>query len=193
MSRRYYTTYEVSNFVGVSLPTVVNWIKANRLKAHRTPGGHRRISRDELTSFIRRYAMPMPPELASDGETAKVLVVHTNTEASKLAALVEEAGFVVATATSALDVGIMAAEWKPDLLLTDLGTSAVDAWTIVASLQASAVGSSVAAVALSGTRDEALQKRAKEAGYLGELLPKKPAVELLKAAVENALRSHRVE
>ena len=40
---RFYTTFEAARLLGVSLPTVVNWIKARRLKAHRTPGGHRRI------------------------------------------------------------------------------------------------------------------------------------------------------
>ena len=32
MQRRYFTTFEASHFLGVSLPTIVNWIKANRLK-----------------------------------------------------------------------------------------------------------------------------------------------------------------
>ena len=40
----YYTTYQVAKFLGVSLPTVVNWVNNGLLAAHRTPGGHRRIA-----------------------------------------------------------------------------------------------------------------------------------------------------
>ena len=61
--RRFYTTFEAAHVLGVSLPTVVNWIKARRLKAHRTPGGHRRIAREELAAFMSRHGMPMPEEL----------------------------------------------------------------------------------------------------------------------------------
>src|SRR5512146_1875037 len=59
----FYTTFEAARLLGVSLPTVVNWIKARRLKAHRTPGGHRRIGREDLAAFIVRHGMPMPDEL----------------------------------------------------------------------------------------------------------------------------------
>src|SRR5512143_3415322 len=62
---RFYTTFEAARLLGVSLPTVVNWIKARRLKAHRTPGGHRRIAAEDLASFMLRHGMPVPPELTS--------------------------------------------------------------------------------------------------------------------------------
>lgn len=34
---RYYSTHEAARLLGVSLPTIVNWIKARRLRCHRTP------------------------------------------------------------------------------------------------------------------------------------------------------------
>ena len=58
--RGFYTTHEAARVLGVSLPTVVNWIKARRLKAHRTPGGHRRIARAEIAEFMLRQGMPLP-------------------------------------------------------------------------------------------------------------------------------------
>ena len=72
----YYTTFEAAQLLGVSLPTVVNWIKARRIKAHRTPGGHRRIAREDLAGFMLRQGIPLPPEL-SDAVPArrKVLVI----------------------------------------------------------------------------------------------------------------------
>ena len=74
MERRYFTTHEAGQLLGVSLPTVINWIKAGRLSAHRTPGGHRRIERDTLVAFIRRHGLPMPPELLEESSAPRVLV-----------------------------------------------------------------------------------------------------------------------
>src|SRR6266568_4650408 len=62
--RGFYTTHEAAQVLGVSLPTVVNWIKARRLKAHRTPGGHRRIAREDLAGFMLRQGIPLPPGLS---------------------------------------------------------------------------------------------------------------------------------
>src|SRR5512137_2401647 len=74
--RRFYTTYEAAHLLGVSLPTVVNWVKARRLKAHRTPGGHRRIAREELAGFMQRHGIPLPADLADAVESRrKALVV----------------------------------------------------------------------------------------------------------------------
>ena len=39
----YFTTFQVAKFLGVSPPTVVNWVNSGLLVAHRTPGGHRRM------------------------------------------------------------------------------------------------------------------------------------------------------
>ncbi|MBN2406503.1 MAG: response regulator [Elusimicrobia bacterium] len=61
-----YTSYEVSKFCGVSLTTVANWIDAGMLKAHRTPGGHRRILRKDLLDFIKTNNMHVPDKLKDE-------------------------------------------------------------------------------------------------------------------------------
>src|SRR5512145_2503899 len=60
----YYTTFDAARLLGVSLPTVVNWIEARRIKAHRTPGGHRRIAAEDLAAFMLRHGIPVPEELS---------------------------------------------------------------------------------------------------------------------------------
>src|SRR5512138_3937052 len=70
VTQSFYTTFEAARLLSVSLPTVVNWIKARKLKAHRTPGGHRRIAREDLAAFMLRHGMPLPAEL-SDAAPAR--------------------------------------------------------------------------------------------------------------------------
>jgi len=117
--RRFYTTYEAAHLLGVSLPTVVNWIKARRLKAHRTPGGHRRIAREDLASFMARHGMPLPPELADAAQAKrKALVVGepgpVREWAAKEFALI---GFTAEESALGFAAGAAAARLQPDLVV----------------------------------------------------------------------------
>lgn len=117
--RRFYTTYEAAHLLGVSLPTVVNWVKARRLKAHRTPGGHRRIAREDLAAFMLRHGMPLPSEL--DGAVVprrRALVVgEAGAARDGLARQLDEAGFAVEQASPGFAAGAAAARFQPDVVV----------------------------------------------------------------------------
>ena len=57
------STTEAARLLGVAVGSVSNWIDAGKLKAGRTPGGHRRIQTTDLLEFVRRQGLPVPPEL----------------------------------------------------------------------------------------------------------------------------------
>lgn len=117
--RLFYTTFEAARILGVSLPTVVNWIKARRLKAHRTPGGHRRIAREDLAGFMLRHGMPVPDELADAVQSRrKVLVIGPVGPAREGAARqLVAAGFAVEQASPGFTAGAAAARYLPDAVL----------------------------------------------------------------------------
>lgn len=58
-----YTSYDVSKLCSVTVPTVTNWVEQEILPAYKTPGGHRRIKREDLVGFLKKYEMPFPEEL----------------------------------------------------------------------------------------------------------------------------------
>lgn len=190
MTRRYYTTFEASHFLGVSLPTVVNWIKANRLKAHRTPGGHRRIAREELAAFIRRHAMPMPPELAEEGQSARVLVIHDQGQAEPLQSLVARAGFESTFASSGFAAGLAIGEFKPDAVLFDLSATEVDPFASLAALRASPLAAHLPAMALCTTRDDKQLRRALSAGF-DEVIARPVEPDEIKRHLDALLRARR--
>lgn len=51
------TPREASRMLGISYPTIKNWILAGRLKTTRTPGGHHRITAASLRPFLETDAM----------------------------------------------------------------------------------------------------------------------------------------
>jgi len=117
--RLFYTTYEAAHLLGVSLPTVVNWIKARRIKAHRTPGGHRRIAREDLGAFMIRHGMPLPDELDDAVATRrKALVVgEPGPGREGSARQLAEAGFAVEQASPGFAAGAAAARLQPDVVI----------------------------------------------------------------------------
>ena len=57
MGRFYFTTNDIALMCNVTRQTVINWIKTGKLKANLTPGGHRRVLREDLVVFFRDNRM----------------------------------------------------------------------------------------------------------------------------------------
>jgi excisionase family DNA binding protein len=121
---KYYTTQQIAKMLGVSIPTVVNWVKQGRLDAHKTPGGHRRIGREALERFAAVYAYPLPgasPEAQASG-AHRILVVDGERDFGELVGeyLQLKAGYEVRTASEPLSAGFLLGRFRPHLVLLDL-------------------------------------------------------------------------
>src|SRR5258706_3463549 len=73
-----YTTHDISRLLHVNPRSVINWIEQSLLPSYRTPGGHRRIRRDDLLAFLRKHQIPTPSALVD--EKFKILIVDDETE-----------------------------------------------------------------------------------------------------------------
>lgn len=124
-TRTFYTTFDAARLLGVSLPTVVNWIKGRRLKAHRTPGGHRRIAAEELATFMLRHGIPVPAELSGVApERRKALVIGGPGPGREGAARqLSASGYAIEQASPGFAAGAAAARFEPDVLVV-LATAA---------------------------------------------------------------------
>ena len=69
-----FTVFEASKYCNVSPKTIINWIDAGHIEAYRTVGGHRRIKRDDLETFMRKQGIPIPEE-APVMERKRILIV----------------------------------------------------------------------------------------------------------------------
>jgi len=128
----FYTTHQVAGILGVSLATVVNWVKQGRMRAHRTPGGHRRISRAELARFSRENDYPLPlgmqvDELPLEGGPPRVLLVHSDSAFAEVVRdyLRLQGEVDVAIADRGLQAGFRLASLRPQVVMLDLGLADV--------------------------------------------------------------------
>lgn len=53
--KEYLTTSEVAKYCHVSRLTAINWAKQGKIASGKTPGGHRRISKNDLIKFMKEH------------------------------------------------------------------------------------------------------------------------------------------
>jgi len=56
-NRRLLSTGDVATYCSVAPMTVIRWIKLGKLRAYPTPGGHRRIRKEDFLDFLRAHQM----------------------------------------------------------------------------------------------------------------------------------------
>src|SRR5215831_14803717 len=121
-----YTTHEVSRLLHVNPRSVINWIEQSLLPSYRTPGGHRRIRRDDLLAFLRKHQIPTPESLVEGNFS--VLVVDDETEIVDVVRgyLDRQGGYDVTSASDGISALLEVGRTRPDLLVLDIMIPGVD-------------------------------------------------------------------
>jgi excisionase family DNA binding protein len=121
-----YTTHEVSRLLHVNPRSVINWIEQSLLSSYRTPGGHRRIRRDDLLAFLRKHQIPTPASLVD--EKFSVLIVDDEQAIVDIVStyLQRQGGYEITAASDGISALIEVGRVKPDLLILDIMIPGVD-------------------------------------------------------------------
>lgn len=155
--------------LGVSVPTVVNWTRAGRLDAHKTPGGHRRISRDALQRFAEAWDYPLPDGLRDRAPATRgVLVVDPEPDFAELVIemISMQGGDVDAWAASdALSAGLLIGRHRPAVIVVDIGMNGIDPLALAARLEGDPEAAGTHLLGLSAVVNPSLARRVRDAGF----------------------------
>ncbi len=166
MARRsFFTTFEVSQICEVNPTTVQNWVKEKKLKAYVTPGGHRRIRREDLIALMNEFGMPLPKDLRD--EPPLVMVVDDEVEVLDVISSVLAAGtepLEVARAQSGVEALLLIGERKPDLLILDIMMPGMDGFEVCRRLKSNPRTENIKIVAITGNHDPSVRDRILRAG-----------------------------
>jgi excisionase family DNA binding protein len=148
-----FTTFEAAKLCHVSPLSIINWVNAGRLSAFRTPGGHRRIRREDLVRFMRENGLPLPEELDGGGGRRKLLVVDDDPDIREV--LTEHVAsrmkpYEVMTAADGFEAGRLVATFRPEIVLLDLRMPGIDGFQICSTIKADPESSSTVVIAMTG-------------------------------------------
>lgn len=190
----YFTTFQVAKMLGVSPPTVVNWVNGGLLTAHRTPGGHRRIAQDDIVNFAREHSYPLAPGVApapaAPVSTARrVLIVDDEPD---FCAMVKDflslrGGYEVEVADSGFSAGLTVARFIPGIILMDIMMPDIDGFEAVRKIREDPSLRAIPVIACTAHKDPQIEERVRREGFNGFML-KPIRFENLLSAIEQALR-----
>ena len=153
MPTKTYTPSEIAKFCDVYPSSVNNWIKEGTLKAFSTPGGHNRIIKEDLVTFLREHKVPMPQELREGGR--HVLIVD---DEPSMVGMLEHALsihpgiFTWESAANGYAALMRIGERKPDLVIIDILMPEMDGWGVIDHLKASPNTRDIKFIVISGQK-----------------------------------------
>lgn len=164
-----FTTFETAKLCHVSPLSIINWVNAGRLPAFRTPGGHRRIRREDLIRFMRDSGIPLPEELREGSGKPKVLVVDDETTIRDVLAehlTTRSKAYEVLTAADGFEAGRLVVTFRPDVVLLDLRMPGLDGFQICRTIKADPETSATVVIAMTGFYSPETEARILECGAI---------------------------
>ena len=163
-----FTTFEAAKLCHVSPLSIINWVNAGRLSAFRTPGGHRRIRREDLVAFMRENGLPLPDELKRGSGRRIVLIVDEDSAArtdlaEHLSALPNEP-CEVNTAADGFEAGRLVATTRPDVVILDLRVIGLAGYQVCRTIKADPQTSATLVLATTGLPTPETEARILECG-----------------------------
>lgn len=155
-----FSTHSAAKFCRVTPMTIIRWIEEGRIKAYKTPGGHRRIMRADLEDFCRRSGIPMQWEVRVDQDEAqRVLIIDDDKSVvdSILDALVDERSgksdaFSVEYASDAFEAGRQLASFRPHFVFFDVTFAGIAPDQLVQAVRSDAADARLVAISPDGSQ-----------------------------------------
>lgn len=183
------STFKIAQLLQVNPSSVANWVDQGLLPAHRTPGGHRRISSDDLVRFLREHKMPIPEELESP--PTRLLVVDDEPALTQMitrALLSANPDYEIHEAHDGFRAGQMVATIRPDVVLLDLRMPGMDGFEVCRQIKSTEETSSAYVMAMTAFPSPESERRIRECGA-DAFFTKPLDIDELLQAVSQALAS----
>lgn len=162
-----FTTFEAAKLCHVSPLSIINWVNAGRLPAFRTPGGHRRIRREDLVRFMRENGIPIPDDLKEGSGRPCVLVVDDEASIREVIAehlATRSPAYEVLTAADGFEAGRLVVTFRPDVVLLDLRMPGLDGFQVCRTIKADPDSSRTVVLAMTGYYTPETETRILECG-----------------------------
>ncbi len=167
----YYTTIEVAQMLGMAVRSVQLMVDRGDLQAWKTPGGHRRISRESLERWLAgsRSAVQQSGDVARKSAGARhrlgarpprMLLIEDSTHFQNLVALLVKQKFPKVELHVASDgiTGLASfGQLQPDLLVVDIMLPGIDGASLITGLRSHSLFGHCQLIVLTGLDEDQRQ------------------------------------
>jgi len=161
---QYISTIDAAKMCGVSVFSIQRWFDKGRLVGARLPGGKRKIGAESLKRFMKEHGL-LPSE-AGTAKQRRVLIVDRDARALDVIKeyLAQTGEFLIQTASNGLDAGLAAAEFRPDIVILNVGIEDIPATSLIQRIHRSPVARDARIIAIANKGTSAESHDAKKAG-----------------------------
>jgi two-component system, OmpR family, response regulator VicR len=166
------STLHVARLLGVSHQSIANWIDSGKLRAGKTPGGHRRVSPEDLVTFLKKQKLDIPAEL--NARSRNILIVDEDPAVGQsltAAIAAEYAGWKVLLAHDGWTGGETLVAERPELVILDLHMPGMDGFEICQRIKSNVRTKDIMVIAVAAHPSVQAQEAILKAGAVA-LLPK---------------------
>ena len=152
------STREAAEALGICVRTAQLWVEQGRLRAWKTPGGHRRILRESVNAELRAREK----ECGGGAPIFDVLIVEDErVQRQILEAKVAgvSTDISVRTAYNGVEGLIKMGERQPQILVTDLTMPGVDGFQLLFTLTTSPLVKPMQVIVVTAMNDEEIQEK----------------------------------
>jgi excisionase family DNA binding protein len=163
-----FTIPRAAKYCSIHRVTLWRWVKSGELKSFHTPGGHFRILRQDLESFMSEKGMLFPFHKHSIKK--KILIVDDDPKIRELLAqILSSNGYRVEVASDGFEAGTHTLRFKPDLIILDLFMAGMDGFEICKRIKTDPSASHIKILAITGFDTDENRNRIMQAGADGYL------------------------
>ena len=160
-----FSTSEVARYCHVTPDTIRKWAEAGRIGVFKTPGGHRRIRREDLIRFLLENDIPLHSELREDG--VRILVVDDEKAIISLIRRFLERSkspFEISVATDGFDAGHQIGTFRPNVVFLDIRLPGLDGFEVCRRIKSSPDTAATNIIAMTGYYEQDVADRIIEMG-----------------------------
>lgn len=179
MTKKILTLTQAAKYCSVNRVTLWKNVKSGELRASLTPGGHYRILKKDLESFMRRKGIyPLAKYQPSE---KRILIVDDDPQIQDVfTKMLSHHGYEIATAADGFEAGVKVTEFKPGLVILDLLMPGMDGFEVCRRIKENRGNSHIKILAITGYDSRENRDRIMAAGadgYLAKPVEKETLIE----------------
>ena len=176
---------------------MIQWINEDKLKAYRTPGNHSRVTIEEFLGFLKKYNMPVPPELEArpfDRDRKRILIVDDDPGMVDAIQrfLKKEKIYNLEIAFDGFEAGEKFSDFKPDLIILDIKMPGLDGFKLCSYIRRKPENKNVKILLISGVIKQNEIKQIEKVGA-DDYLAKPFDNRALKVKIEKLLEADKAQ